>query len=429
MTISLNTGQEEAAEAFFRFLFSEEKEFIISGPGGTGKTHLMSALIDQIMPRYFDSCKLLGIKPEYETVEMTATTNKAAEVLAKATKRPTSTIHSFLNLKVTEDYGTGQTKLAKTTAWKVHEKLILFIDECSMIDTPLRNVILEGTHNCKIVYVGDHCQLAPIAEPISPIYRLNVPFCVLTEQMRTTVPELQAINDQLRETVETGVFKPIQVQPGVIDWLDDAQMEALIDSEFLSQEHSNRILAYTNNRVNQYNDHIREVRQLPPAYTEGERLISGSAIRIGKSMLSVEQEVLIHDQANTTTKVFLDKDAELEVRETTLKTSIGSLIHGVRVPEDRDHFLALIKYFQRKKDWPSYFKLKNEFPDLRPADASTVHKAQGSTYDTSFIDLGNISTCHNADQAARMLYVAFSRARKRVVLYGDLAPKYGGLIH
>jgi ATP-dependent exoDNAse (exonuclease V) alpha subunit len=63
------------------------------------------------------------------------------------------------------------------------------------------------------------------------------------------------------------------------------------------------------------------------------------------------------------------------------------------------------------------------------AYAKTVHKSQGSTHDDVYIDLGNISTCHNPNQAARMLYVAFSRARNRVFLFGQLAEKYGGLIN
>ena len=65
--------------------------------------------------------------------------------------------------------------------------------------------------------------------------------------------------------------------------------------------------------------------------------------------------------------------------------------------------------------------------DLRPEDASTVHKSQGSTFDTVFIDLSDLSTCRQPDMAARLLYVAFTRARNRVVLYGKLKDKFGGV--
>jgi hypothetical protein len=428
-TNGLNQGQNEAAEAFFEFLFSPDPSFIISGPGGVGKTHLMSYLIDRVMPQYFDTCRLMGIEPEYEEVVMTATTNKAAEVLAVATQRPTSTVHSFLNLKVSDDFATGQSKLTKTSMWTVHEKKIIFIDESSMIDGALLQMIKEGTHKSKIVFVGDHCQLAPVMEPISPVYKTPSPFYVLTEPMRNAnQPALMAVCEQLRETVQSGEFKPIQIIPGVIDLLDDTQMQAEILNTFRTQTVDSRILAYTNNRVMMYNDFIRQARQLPEEYTIGEYLVNNSAIRLKGGMLSVEEEVTITDLAQNKTQIFIEDNVPFEFREATLSSRIGEVYHGVKLPCDRTHFDALLKYYKKRKDWPRYFNLKNGYPDLRQRDAATVHKAQGSTYDTVFIDLTNISTCHNPNSAARMLNVAFSRPRSRIFLYGNLAPKYGGLI-
>lgn len=423
---NLNAGQTTAAEGFFQFLFSKGNELVISGPGGVGKTHLMGHLIDQIMPRYLDTCKLMGLDPQYTEVIMTATTNKAAEVLAAQTNRPTKTIHSFLGLKVKEDYATGKTTLTKTSKWTIHDKKIIFIDEASMIDTSLWTMIKEATHNCKVVYVGDHCQMAPIMEPISPIYRQRLPFFELTEPMRTGNPHLQAINDQLRETVKTGIFKPIQIIPGVIDHLDDAAMQAEIDSTFLGINNNSRILAYTNKRVVEYNDHIRDIRQLVGTYSLGERLVNNSAVPHNGGMISVEEELTVESLGPATQMVPVEPGVDLEVRYANLRSS-HSLYVGVPLPENKAHYNALIRYYKQMKNWNRYFYLKNHFPDLRPRDAATLHKAQGSSYDTVFIDLGNLSTCHNPSQVSRLLYVGFSRTRHRILLYGTLAEKYGGL--
>ena len=84
------------------------------------------------------------------------------------------------------------------------------------------------------------------------------------------------------------------------------------------------------------------------------------------------------------------------------------------------------KYFARKKMWHEFYNLENNFPDLRPYDACTAYKAQGSTYDTAFVDLQDISLCRDPDQTARMLYVAVSRAKNKLYLYGRLSEKYGG---
>lgn len=434
----LNPGQQAAADGFFTFLFSSDKQMIISGPGGVGKTFLMGQLIDQVMPEYFNTCKLMGLEPEYDSVVMTATTNKAAEVLGLSTGRPTETIHSFLRLTVKDDHDTGRARLSRRSDWKVHERLIVFIDECSMIDGNLLNMIQEGTHHCKVIYVGDHCQLAPVTEPISPIYRLGLPFYELTQPMRNaSQPALMAVCQQLRNTVETGVFQPIQIVPRVIDWVDDPAMEQLVEQTFMHQTRASRILSYTNKRVIEYNDHIRDVRQLPTEYGIGEILVNNQAIRVGGAskdlMLSVEAEVEIVKQEDQTEQIHVDIDRHkdipicLEVRRTTLQSTLGGIYNDVALPVDRNHYADLIQYYQRTKNWNRYFFLKNTCPDLRARDAATVHKAQGSTYDTVFIDVGNLSTCHLPNVVARLLYVAFTRARTRVILYGDLAEKYGGL--
>lgn len=431
---TLNKGQQEAADGFFKFLFSPDQEAIISGPGGVGKTFLMSHMIDEILPSYFETCKMMGIDPEFDEVVMTATTNKAAEVLAVATQRPTSTIHSFMNLKVQDDFATGESKITPTTQWRVHEKKIIFIDECSMIDKNLYKYLHEGTQQCKIIYVGDHCQLAPITEKLSPVYRNEKPFWLLDEQMRNNgQPALMAVCEQLRQTVQTGEFKPIQIVPGVIDLLDDRAMQIELAAHFANQTHNSRILAYTNNRVMEYNDHVRLLRKLPNEYTIGEYLINNSAIHLRDRMLSVEEELEVLDISSNIEDIIIEPRTEgdviLQVRRMTFRSRIGEELEGIKVPVDRDHFIALIKYYQKQKNWKIYFHLKGFYPDLRPRDAATVHKSQGSTYDSVFIDLGNISKCHQSDQVARMLYVAFSRPRSRIFLYGELAQKYGGLIH
>lgn len=427
-TQPLNQGQQAAADGFFKFLFTDEKELIISGPGGTGKTFLMGHLIDEIMPQYEQNCHLVGIKPMYTSVEMTATTNKAADVLGHATGRPAQTTHSFFNLKVKDDYSTGRSNIVKTSSWKVHTNSIIFVDECSMIDRQLLAHIREGTVNCKIIYVGDHCQLAPVHEPLSPIYNQNLPMFELTEPMRTHDPYLQALNLQMRDQVETATFYPIQLVPGVIMQLDDDEMEKMVDSMFLTGPGENRILAYTNQRVTDYNNHIRGIRQVQTTYVVGETLINNSAVQLSKGMLSVEAEITIDRLDDVSHMVEIAPNIELECISADISTVYGERYLNVPLPVDKDHYVSLYTYFRKLKNWQKYYKMRNDFPDLRPRDASTVHKAQGSSHDFVLIDMDNISTCHNPNQAARMLYVAVSRARKGIYIYGELASKYGGLL-
>ena len=443
-TLVLNEGQTLASEGFFEFLLGTEKELNISGPGGVGKTFTMGYMIDEILPKYFETCKMMGVQPEYHSVHMTATTNKAAEVLGQQTGRPASTVHSFFGLKVFDDYSTGESKVTKSNNWTVHSGIILFVDEASMIDRQLYEFMQEGTIKSKIVYVGDKNQLAPVKETLSPVYRkAGIRMFELHEPMRTSIPELQALNKQCRDTVEElerregmfkplteeleSAFKPIKEVPGIIDFIDEDQFLAEIDANFLDPEHKNVILAYTNKRVVEYNSYIRELRGLPEEFCTGDVLISNSAIRLGKFQISVEDELHVDWTSPDTDKVEVAPGVPMEVRRARLVTSFGDEIYA-NLPVDRNHYNELVTYYRKLKAWTTYYHLKNNYPDLRARDARTVYKIQGSSVDTVYIDATNLSTCHNPAQAARLIYVAVSRARHRVVIYGELASKYGGLV-
>lgn len=425
---NLNAGQQNAAEKIFEFLFSPDKEFIISGPAGVGKTYLMNYIIDNIMPRYHEMCELMAIPAEFSEVAMTATTNKAADVLSKSVNRPTSTVHSFFNLTVYDDFSTGKTTIRKTKKWQVHAGKIIFVDESSMIDTELWKMLHEGTFNCKLIYVGDQHQLAPVQEDLSPIYKHDAEIVELLQPVRNAnQPALMDICTQLRHTVATGEFLPIKAVPGVIDLLDGRQMQDEILAKFGSQTHESRILTYTNKRVIEYNDHIRSIRNLPVSFTQGEYLVSASVIHTKGGQVPVETEIeVLKNHGPDQVEIDKEHGIYLDVELLDIEDSFQQVHRKIPVMTNRKHFDELTRYYSKAKIWETYFGLKNNIADLRPRDAATVHKSQGSTYDSVFVDLGNISTCHQASQVARMLYVAFSRARTRVFLYGDLAAKYGG---
>ena len=56
----LNQDQQQAVQQIFQFLFSNEKEFMVSGPAGTGKTHLMKFVMRHTLDNYEGACALLG---------------------------------------------------------------------------------------------------------------------------------------------------------------------------------------------------------------------------------------------------------------------------------------------------------------------------------------------------------------------------------
>lgn len=230
--------------------------------------------------------------------------------------------------------------------------------------------------------------------------------------------------NQLRETVETGVFKPIQPIPGVIDYIGDDELRNILKTQFTHNEHDGRILCYTNKRVHQFNDYIRNMRGDPDHFVPGEIVVNNSALEMGKTVLKVEQEFkIVRCSPEQTTQV---DGTDFKFFDVTLQYLSGKGTISVPVPADKDHFTDLLNYFKRNKTWRPYYDLKNNYADLRQKDASTVYKAQGSTYEFAVMDIGDIGTCRKADQAARMLYVGASRPRQRLYLYGSLPDKYQG---
>lgn len=429
---TLTKDQEAGVEAFFQFLLSDETVFVLSGGAGVGKTFLMGYIKSHLLDRYKATCKMLNMPEIFDKVYYTATTNKAAEVLEKSIQENVQTIHSFLGLKVQENNKTGKTELIPTGAFRVRKNCIIFIDESSMIDTALYDFILSAFKDSKIIFVGDHAQMAPVKEETSPVYQTVKPenFVFLGQPVRNAGnPALVELCSQLRNTVETGQFEPIQEVPGSIEYLDPAQMQAKLDQTFMHPNNEARILCYTNTRVQDFNAYVRELRGLPPLFTKGETLVVAQAYARGKMSLSVERQVeilevdqTIHDHGYS----HLTKSGNplQYYKAEILPKSLFTTPMEVDLVVDQEDLTAVLKALSRRKLWAEYFQLKSNFLDLRNLEACTVYKSQGSTYDEVFIDLGNIGTSHDAKQVARMLFVGASRARHNVWLFGKLPGKY-----
>src|SRR5690606_27127366 len=147
-------------------------------------------------------------------------------------------------------------------------------------------------------------------------------------------PALKALCDQLRETVKTGKFHPIQTVPGVIDHLDGPTMEQEVKAHFMNPSNQDRILAYTNDQVVAYNDHIRNMKGLPPTLSVGERVVNNSAIVINGRMMAVEDEFEVTEVSSSTSLKKIDTNIELEVLHCTLAGRYGTF-RNVPIPVDR----------------------------------------------------------------------------------------------
>ncbi|MCE5360735.1 MAG: ATP-binding domain-containing protein [Acidithiobacillus sp.] len=65
--------------------------------------------------------------------------------------------------------------------------------------------------------------------------------------------------------------------------------------------------------------------------------------------------------------------------------------------------------------WQRAWGLSDAFAKLALAYASTVHKSQGSTYDTAVVDVGDLARNRGSDFNA-LLYTAVTRPARRLIL-------------
>ncbi|AGH07398.1 exonuclease V [Sulfitobacter phage phiCB2047-B] len=420
----LNEEQQSAFIDVIAFINDPDRKFHrVSGGAGTGKTFFIEQVEGNILKHKEPHVNL-------STVALTATTNKAAAVLSQSIphkRTEIKTIYSFMNLRVSSNFNTGETKIVPTRNWDVHDRTLIIVDEASMVNRSLYDYIEKGTTSqCKILFVGDKNQLSPVKESISPVYINKFSESLLIKPVRNAEqPALMELCEQAVETVLTGKFFKIKEVPGVIDFVDGNRLKGVLEREYSVEDPNKRLLCYTNKRVIEYNNHIRMLRGFTEHYNVGEMVINNASAELtDKSRLYTDQMVQIIEKSEPYENGDIVQGHVVDMIDLEVRDPNTFAMYSVTVfaePADRQE---AIKYYSGIKKWDRYFKIKETYPDLRSVAASTTHKAQGSTYESVIVDLADIGKSTNSEQTARMQYVALSRPKQRIYIRGELPERY-----
>ncbi len=434
-----------------RFLYDSDPRsaFLLKGYAGTGKTSLVSALI-QTLPSLRVNSLLL------------APTGRAAKVISSYAERPAYTIHKKIYMTVTDSTGAVRT----VRAVNKHAYTLFIVDEASMIGlepTSSRQSLLEdlidyvydGNH-CRLMLIGDSAQLPPVGQSESPAlderylsaaFSLNVLSAELTEvvrqrQLSGILSGATALRGQIAtlpggDEASLPLFNPNGTD--VIRLAGEDLMESLFREYGDFALDQVVVICRSNKRANLFNQGIRN-----SVLFREEEVNAGDYLMVVKNnyfwldeestigfiangdiveVLSVRhvQELYGFRFADATVR-FVDYPDE-EPRDCKLLLSTlysespsltgeesNTLFSNVMEDyADLPHKADRLRELRRN---PYYNALQVKF-----AYALTCHKTQGGQWRTVIVDQGFLPPDMKLDREyLRWLYTAFTRATDRVYL-------------
>ena len=446
-------NQIEWFRSISNFLGSNDNDkiFLLKGYAGTGKSTLISHLVNHLD------------KFNYNSV-LIAPTGRAAKVISSYSKKKAFTIHKQIYYPKSEK-GRGVKFILKSNKIK---KTLFIVDEASMISdhrhnsklfengsllNDLINYVYSGKF-CFLVLVGDTAQLPPINFEISPAlsekelknhYNKTVFSITLTEVVRQLSNSGILFNaSNLRDFISKNVFNNFsfkinnfndihKINDGeeLLDTLDYSLNKFDIDEVV--------VIVRSNKRANLYNQNIRnrilfresslsigdQLMVVKNNYfwikpesqagfiANGDIIIVESIIKInefyGFKFAKIEAKLIDYPEMNTFETVILTDTLTSNFSSLTFEES-QSLYKSVQ--DDYKDEKSSFKKFLKVKNNPYFNALQVKY-----SYSITCHKSQGGQWDKVFVEYPYLPDGPNKD-FFRWLYTAITRAKKDLYLIG-----------
>ncbi len=295
--LNLTEDQYKVYNQLLKFINidNKQKELLLIGYAGTGKTTLVAKFINDAIKNRL--CKKIVIAaPTHKAVNI-AKSKLFSNICSNETlsnRINIMTIHRLLNYKSNIDLN-GNNYFAKNNSspanWNIYNLIV--VDECSMLSNQIINDIKsqleEPNSKVKIVYVGDPAQLPPVNQANSEIFERNIQKLYLDKIVRTKnmkimnlsndhrkwilsqkeedIPEICKYNsknikiyssehDQRNIWLDT--FIKVLNTPEVSRGVEEMQQILEIKEDNKNLENNNIILTWTNKKCNIYNKYVRE---------------------------------------------------------------------------------------------------------------------------------------------------------------------------
>ena len=471
-TSNFTNDQLKAYDELMKFIDSpfNNKDYkrALIGAAGTGKTFLVRAL-------------LLNSTLSYSLIGLSAPTHKACRVLGESihiSGIKVNTIQSDLGLRLNFDidkFDPNNPPFDPKGKIKIGNYKLYIVDEASMINSRLC-MFLEKTcvsNKCKIIFIGDNSQLAPVGEKYSSAF-VNIksyslkqivrqgednPVSYLLELLRYDINHktYKFLNyiQRFKEQFNADYTKGYQV-------CDANTFNQIVYNNFNDEELTRnvdyaKVISYTNLNVSSWNKFIRNsiiADSDKSILTKNDLIISYVTIvnEFNDCVIKNSEEYIINDIQNFTDsrydknglKGFLVKFQAIHGGDITAPlfvidhTDSYTVQRYVQINNGMVEAAKTARANIRNEKWKEYFAFKEYCllmvniisPDgkiitSRSLDygfALTAHKSQGSTFDTALVDVNDIvfdkygQPYADAEEVNRRLYVACSRCKNKLYL-------------
>jgi len=450
---SLTLKQDAFLQKIAQFVLSENQDelFVLKGYAGTGKTTLLSILVNQLP---FVHRKYVMLAP----------TGRAAKVISNYAQQPAYTIHKKIYYPK-KDKNSGLTFTMQTNK---HKNTVFIVDESSMISDNVTDATMY-THgsllddlmyyvysgqNCKLIIVGDTAQLPPVGLDESPAldenklslqYQMKVDSIELTEVMRQEEGSGILYNaTELREQLQQEFydFFEFDVKPfkDIIRLQDGYEtLDAIQDAYSKKNSEEAIFIVRSNKRANQYNQQIRmRILDIESEISPGDYVMAVknnyfwlkdskvSDFIANGDILEILQIYKYHELYGfrfASVKVRMIDYPDLVPFDTivlldTLSSESASMTYE---QSNRLYQEVLLDYQDEITAYRRMQKVKNNeyfnALQIKFAYAVTCHKSQGGQWNTVFIEQPYLP--HGIDKDyMRWLYTALTRAKEKVYLIG-----------
>ena len=354
---------------------------IITGGPGSGKTTIIKGIIET-----YKEINKLSYTNLLDEVALLAPTGRAAKRMSEVSSYPASTIHSFLkwqkesNKFLVNEYHKSKAKL-------------LIIDETSMIDVSLMASLLKGVSvHTKIILIGDDHQL-PSVGPGDMLHNL--------------------IDSEVIDVIE---LKNIYRQSGkskIIDLAYNIRNMNIDESIF----NNSPDLSFINSSEKDIIDHIKElaITYKDLSYKDFQILIPMYKGINGIDNINNKIQELYNPKTNNN---------EIVIGETIFRENDKVICLTNQIDEDiYNGDIGIIEEVNNiKKELLIDFDgikcriTKSNFKDIKLAYAISIHKAQGSEFNTVVIP---ICRAYSKMLYQKLIYTAVTRAKQNLFLIGS----------